>query len=90
MSSDFAISRFKHLGRLLLVHGHWCSSRLANMVLYFIYKNVVGIRVLKGFKMTLVQALNQTMVQILPLIPCRCTSTCCSGTSSSAASLAAS
>ncbi|XP_042369404.1 phospholipid-transporting ATPase VD-like, partial [Plectropomus leopardus] len=43
MSSDFAISRFKHLSRLLLVHGHWCYSRLANMILYFIYKNVVSI-----------------------------------------------
>lgn len=41
MSSDFAISRFKHLSKLLLVHGHWCYSRLANMILYFIYKNVV-------------------------------------------------
>jgi len=41
MSSDFAISRFKHLRKLLLVHGHWCYSRLANMMLYFIYKNVV-------------------------------------------------
>ena len=41
MSSDFAISRFKHLRKLLLVHGHWCGSRLANMMLYFFYKNVV-------------------------------------------------
>lgn len=41
MSSDFAISRFRHLRKLLLVHGHWCYSRLANMILYFIYKNVV-------------------------------------------------
>lgn len=41
MSSDFAISRFKHLRKLLLVHGHWCYTRLANMILYFIYKNVV-------------------------------------------------
>lgn len=41
MSSDFAISRFKHLTKLLLVHGHWCYARLANMTLYFIYKNVV-------------------------------------------------
>ncbi|XP_028994820.1 probable phospholipid-transporting ATPase VD isoform X2 [Betta splendens] len=41
MSSDFAISRFKHLSKLLLVHGHWCHCRLANMVLYFIYKNVM-------------------------------------------------
>ncbi|XP_047466409.1 probable phospholipid-transporting ATPase VD [Mugil cephalus] len=41
MSSDFAISRFKHLSKLLLVHGYWCYSRLASMILYFIYKNVM-------------------------------------------------
>ncbi|XP_061842887.1 phospholipid-transporting ATPase VD isoform X2 [Nerophis lumbriciformis] len=46
MSSDFAISRFKHLSRLLLVHGHWCFSRLANMILYFIYKNVMFVNLL--------------------------------------------
>ncbi|XP_077396003.1 phospholipid-transporting ATPase VD isoform X2 [Festucalex cinctus] len=46
MSSDFAISRFKHLSKLLLVHGHWCFSRLANMMLYFIYKNVMFVNLL--------------------------------------------
>ncbi|XP_077418716.1 phospholipid-transporting ATPase VD isoform X1 [Vanacampus margaritifer] len=46
MSSDFAISRFKHLRKLLLVHGHWCFSRLANMMLYFIYKNVMFVNLL--------------------------------------------
>ncbi|KAG8508803.1 putative phospholipid-transporting ATPase VB [Galemys pyrenaicus] len=40
MSSDFAISRFRHLKKLLLVHGHWCYSRLARMVVYYLYKNV--------------------------------------------------
>ncbi|KAK2116985.1 putative phospholipid-transporting ATPase VB [Saguinus oedipus] len=40
MSSDFAIARFKHLKKLLLVHGHWCYSRLARMVVYYLYKNV--------------------------------------------------
>uniref|UniRef100_A0A8C0D0X6 Phospholipid-transporting ATPase n=1 Tax=Balaenoptera musculus TaxID=9771 RepID=A0A8C0D0X6_BALMU len=40
MSSDFAISRFRHLKKLLLVHGHWCYSRLARMVVYYFYKNV--------------------------------------------------
>ncbi|XP_074865397.1 phospholipid-transporting ATPase VB [Carettochelys insculpta] len=40
MASDFAICRFKHLKKLLLVHGHWCYSRLAKMVVYFFYKNV--------------------------------------------------
>ncbi|XP_015248759.1 PREDICTED: probable phospholipid-transporting ATPase VD [Cyprinodon variegatus] len=46
MSSDFAISRFKHLKKLLLVHGHWCYNRLANMILYFIYKNVMYVNLL--------------------------------------------
>ncbi|TMS21341.1 putative phospholipid-transporting ATPase VD [Larimichthys crocea] len=46
MSSDFAISRFKHLSKLLLVHGAWCYSRLANMILYFIYKNVMYVNLL--------------------------------------------
>lgn len=46
MSSDFAISRFKHLRKLLLVHGHWCYTRLANMILYFIYKNVMYVNLL--------------------------------------------
>lgn len=43
MASDFAISRFKHLKKLLLVHGHWCYTRLANMIIYFFYKNVVSL-----------------------------------------------
>lgn len=42
MASDFAISRFKYLERLLLVHGHWNYDRLARMVLYFFYKNAVN------------------------------------------------
>ncbi|KAG7509662.1 putative phospholipid-transporting ATPase VD [Solea senegalensis] len=46
MSSDFAVSRFKHLSKLLLVHGHWCYFRLANMILYFIYKNVMYVNLL--------------------------------------------
>ena len=43
MASDFAISRFKDLKKLLLVHGHWCYTRLANMIIYFFYKNVVSV-----------------------------------------------
>ncbi|XP_036988622.2 phospholipid-transporting ATPase VA isoform X2 [Artibeus jamaicensis] len=39
MASDFAVPRFRYLERLLIVHGHWCYSRLAGMVLYFFYKN---------------------------------------------------
>lgn len=46
MSSDFAISRFRHLKKLLLVHGHWCYSRLARMVVYYFYKNVSYVNLL--------------------------------------------
>ncbi|PKU43951.1 hypothetical protein llap_5742 [Limosa lapponica baueri] len=46
MASDFAISRFKHLKKLLLVHGHWCYARLAKMVIYFFYKNVSYVNLL--------------------------------------------
>ena len=41
MASDFAITRFKYVERLLLVHGHWCYDRLARMVLHFFYKNAM-------------------------------------------------
>ncbi|XP_036279516.1 phospholipid-transporting ATPase VB isoform X3 [Pipistrellus kuhlii] len=46
MSSDFAISRFRHLKKLLLVHGHWCYSRLARMVVYYFYKNLCYVNLL--------------------------------------------
>lgn len=46
MASDFALPRFRYLQKLLLVHGHWCYSRLANMILYFFYKNAVSDRLL--------------------------------------------
>lgn len=43
MASDFAISRFHHLHRLLLLHGHWCYDRISRMILYFYYKNSVSL-----------------------------------------------
>ncbi|XP_014666563.1 PREDICTED: probable phospholipid-transporting ATPase VA, partial [Priapulus caudatus] len=46
MASDFAMPRFRHLARLLLVHGHWCHDRLARMILYFFYKNASYVFVL--------------------------------------------
>lgn len=46
MASDFAISKFKYLEKLLLVHGHWCYDRLARMILYFFYKNAVRTNIL--------------------------------------------
>ncbi|XP_032885131.1 probable phospholipid-transporting ATPase VB [Amblyraja radiata] len=46
MASDFAISHFKYLRKLLLVHGHWCHRRLANMIIYYFYKNVAYVNLL--------------------------------------------
>ena len=41
--SDFAFARFKFLRRVLLVHGHWYYLRIATLVQYFFYKNIVFI-----------------------------------------------
>ncbi|XVF86833.1 hypothetical protein PTKIN_Ptkin18bG0074200 [Pterospermum kingtungense] len=40
MASDFSIAQFHFLERLLVVHGHWCYKRIAQMVCYFFYKNI--------------------------------------------------
>lgn len=81
MASDFAISHFKHLKKLLLVHGHWCYSRLANMIIYFFYKNVVSPKSATAF-----QVMDGTIWPKFASSP-RPTSISCSGTSSSVASL---
>ncbi|KAH7307649.1 hypothetical protein KP509_22G070700 [Ceratopteris richardii] len=41
MASDFSIGQFRFLERLLVVHGHWCYKRIATMICYFFYKNIV-------------------------------------------------
>lgn len=33
MASDFSIAQFRFLERLLVVHGHWCYKRIAQMVI---------------------------------------------------------
>lgn len=58
MASDFSISQFRYLERLLVVHGHWCYRRIAQMVrnasiLLYLYKlhhyqiNLVALNYLK-------------------------------------------
>ncbi|XP_033842587.1 phospholipid-transporting ATPase IH-like isoform X1 [Periophthalmus magnuspinnatus] len=39
-NSDYAIPKFKHLKKILLVHGHYYYIRIAELVQYFFYKNV--------------------------------------------------
>ena len=43
MNADFAIPRFKHIRRLLVVHGHWSYRRFATVAIIMIYKNIVFI-----------------------------------------------
>lgn len=44
LASDFAISQFQFLERLLLVHGRWNYKRIARMISYFFFKNItIGI-----------------------------------------------
>ncbi|KAG8084685.1 hypothetical protein GUJ93_ZPchr0010g9484 [Zizania palustris] len=40
MASDVSIAQFRFLERLLLVHGHWCYSRISSMICYVFYKNI--------------------------------------------------
>ena len=60
LASDFNMARFQFLKKLLLVHGHWCYSRLANMMLYFFYKNVVSRKL--SYPVTLFAAYTQACI----------------------------
>lgn len=40
-SSDVAISQFRYLKKLLLVHGAWSYRRLSKLILFSFYKNIV-------------------------------------------------
>ncbi|KAH9073065.1 calcium transporting ATPase [Lactarius deliciosus] len=40
-SADIAISQFRFLKKLLLVHGAWSYRRLSKLILYSFYKNIV-------------------------------------------------
>lgn len=37
-NSDYAILKFKHLKKMLLVHGHFYYIRISELVQYFFYK----------------------------------------------------
>ncbi|KAI3635167.1 hypothetical protein MIR68_006733 [Amoeboaphelidium protococcarum] len=39
-SSDIAISQFKYLQKLVLVHGAWSYARLSKLILFSFYKNI--------------------------------------------------
>ncbi len=41
MAADFAIAQFRFLTPLLLVHGRWSYKRIARMINFFFYKNLL-------------------------------------------------
>lgn len=49
MASDFSISQFRFLQRLLVVHGHWCYKRVAQMVTFFLFFSFGRSLLLKWF-----------------------------------------
>ena len=40
-SADYAISEFKFLLRLLIMHGRWGYRRVSLMICYYFYKNII-------------------------------------------------
>eukprot|EP00736_Rhodelphis_marinus_P009053 Rmarinus@m.19911 len=41
LASDYAIGQFRFLQRLVLCHGRWSYKRIAKLILYSFYKNIV-------------------------------------------------
>ena len=46
MASDYAITQFRYLTKLLLVHGRWAYLRSAELVLNYFYKNITWLLIL--------------------------------------------
>ncbi|DAZ98689.1 TPA: hypothetical protein N0F65_008815 [Lagenidium giganteum] len=51
-AADFAIATFRHLSRLLLVHGRWNHRRVAKVILFSFYKNMALIMTLFLFSLS--------------------------------------
>jgi phospholipid-translocating ATPase len=42
-ASDYSISQFKFITKLLFVHGHWSYHRNSKMIFHFFYQQIIGI-----------------------------------------------
>lgn len=49
-NSDYAIPKFKHLKKMLLVHGHYYYIRISELVQYFFYKVICLLPTAKNSK----------------------------------------
>ncbi|GMT21987.1 hypothetical protein PFISCL1PPCAC_13284, partial [Pristionchus fissidentatus] len=45
MAADFVLAQFSFVSRLIIVHGHWNFSRIANVMLFFFYKNIQNVMI---------------------------------------------
>ncbi|GMR45493.1 hypothetical protein PMAYCL1PPCAC_15688, partial [Pristionchus mayeri] len=45
MAADFVLAQFSFVSRLILLHGHWNYARIANVMLYFFYKNIQNVMI---------------------------------------------
>ncbi|KAF9905636.1 hypothetical protein EC991_001466 [Linnemannia zychae] len=50
MASDYSISQFRFIRKLVLVHGHWGYMRIAEMILNFFFKNVLWVAAVLWFQ----------------------------------------
>ncbi|KAF9929708.1 hypothetical protein FBU30_001276 [Linnemannia zychae] len=50
MASDYSITQFRFLRKLILVHGHWGYMRIAEMILNFFFKNVIWVATVLWFQ----------------------------------------
>jgi P-type E1-E2 ATPase len=40
-SSDYAVTQFSHVLRLILLHGRWGYRRVSWVICYYFYKNII-------------------------------------------------
>lgn len=50
MASDYSITQFRFIKKLILVHGHWGYMRIAEMILNFFFKNVLWVAAVLWFQ----------------------------------------
>ncbi|KAK3845797.1 MAG: hypothetical protein J3R72DRAFT_343700, partial [Linnemannia gamsii] len=50
MASDYSISQFRFIRKLVLVHGHWGYMRISEMILNFFFKNVLWVAAVLWFQ----------------------------------------
>lgn len=50
MASDYSITQFRFVSKLVLVHGHWGYMRIAEMILNFFFKNVLWVAAVLWFQ----------------------------------------